>query len=128
MKNAGNLATPFHQDLCPPHTWRTALTDRGYISGEVAIDASGMEAAYRAFPMTFIGLERVLAMQLVHSTMSPKTLKPEVPQSESVANNAHRRERHGGCCEDRGEQDAECGVEDSGRDRHPGCIVDERQA
>src|SRR5216684_2379300 len=48
-------------------------------------------------------------------------------QSQGIADDAHRRQRHGGGGNDRREQDAEMGIEDARGNRDAGGVVDERE-
>src|ERR1700682_5409375 len=48
-------------------------------------------------------------------------------QSQGVADDAHRWQRHGGGGNDRREQDAEMGIEDACSNRDAGGVIDERE-
>ena len=47
------------------------------------------------------------------------------PQAHRVVDHAHRTQRHGGCCHDGRQQDADERTEQAGPDRHARCIVGE---
>src|SRR5258708_22696813 len=64
------------------------------------------------------------------STIADDAVRPDYSQtrhaqSQCIADDAHRRQRHGGGGNDRREQDAEMGIEDACGDRDAGGVVDE---
>src|SRR5713226_7692834 len=54
-------------------------------------------------------------------------LKTGHAQSQRIADDTHRRKRHGRGGDDRREQNTEMGIEDASRNRDPGGVVDKRK-